>query len=93
MSDPEKQCSGTDCNNKAGTLQCPTCLKLGLKGSYFCDQDCFKRNWVGYIRVDIFLTKKSNIDRIQTTHKVMHKTQNGTTSSRWHAPVTHGFVL
>jgi hypothetical protein len=40
-------CLGEDCHNEAGTLQCPTCLKLGLKDSFFCSQDCFKRNWVG----------------------------------------------
>ncbi|MBE3045719.1 hypothetical protein IMZ48_24870 [Candidatus Bathyarchaeota archaeon] len=39
-------CAGADCGNEAGTLQCPSCLKLGLKDSYFCSQDCFKRNWV-----------------------------------------------
>ncbi|XP_076618389.1 methionine aminopeptidase 1 [Colletes latitarsis] len=26
-------------------LQCPTCLKIGIQGSYFCTQDCFKRYW------------------------------------------------
>jgi hypothetical protein len=51
-SDPKKKCCGTDCDNEAGTLQCPTCLKLGVKGSYFCSQDCFKKNWVGRIRAD-----------------------------------------
>jgi len=25
-------------------MQCPTCKKLGLE-SFFCDQDCFKKNW------------------------------------------------
>ncbi|KAL4968681.1 putative methionine aminopeptidase, type I [Aspergillus stella-maris] len=44
MSDPRK-CSSADCDNNAGDLQCPTCLKLGIKESYFCAQDCFKRNW------------------------------------------------
>lgn len=43
------KCVGADCENEAGALQCPTCLKLGLKDSYFCSQDCFKRNWVSYI--------------------------------------------
>jgi hypothetical protein len=43
----KKKCLGADCDNDAGSLQCPTCLKLGLKGSFFCSQDCFKRNWVG----------------------------------------------
>ena len=42
----ERKCEGADCNNDAGSLQCPTCQKLG-KESYFCGQDCFKRNWVG----------------------------------------------
>lgn len=27
------------------SLQCPTCLKIGIKGSYFCSQDCFKGSW------------------------------------------------
>jgi methionyl aminopeptidase len=41
-----RKCMGGDCDNDAGSLQCPTCLKLGVKDSYFCAQDCFKRNWV-----------------------------------------------
>lgn len=40
------KCSGADCDNEAGSLQCPTCLKLGLTQSYFCSQECFKRNWI-----------------------------------------------
>lgn len=40
------KCEGGDCDNDAGTLQCPTCQKLG-KTAFFCSQDCFKRNWVG----------------------------------------------
>jgi len=42
----KRKCSGADCDNDAGSLQCPTCLKLGIKDSFFCSQDCFKRNWV-----------------------------------------------
>ncbi|KAI1121433.1 methionine aminopeptidase 1 [Nemania abortiva] len=37
-------CLGVDCENDAGTLQCPTCLKLG-KESFFCSQTCFKKSW------------------------------------------------
>lgn len=40
----ERKCEGENCANDAGSLQCPTCQKLG-KESYFCSQDCFKRNW------------------------------------------------
>lgn len=43
--DAPRKCSGGDCENDAGSLQCPNCQKLG-KESYFCSQDCFKRNWV-----------------------------------------------
>lgn len=45
-SEPKRMCIGADCPNEAGTLQCPTCLKLGMKESFFCSQDCFKNNWV-----------------------------------------------
>ncbi|KAJ2996426.1 hypothetical protein NUW58_g979 [Xylaria curta] len=38
------KCLGADCKNDAGSLQCPTCMKLG-KESFFCSQDCFKHNW------------------------------------------------
>ncbi|THC88763.1 hypothetical protein EYZ11_011786 [Aspergillus tanneri] len=41
----ERKCQGADCANDAGTLQCPTCLKIGLNDSFFCSQDCFKKNW------------------------------------------------
>ncbi|KAF2877147.1 peptidase M24, structural domain-containing protein [Massariosphaeria phaeospora] len=39
-----RKCSSTDCSNDASSLQCPNCQKIG-KESYFCSQDCFKRNW------------------------------------------------
>ncbi|KAI9101141.1 peptidase M24, structural domain-containing protein [Phlyctochytrium arcticum] len=26
-------------------LRCPTCMKLGIEGSHFCTQECFKKNW------------------------------------------------
>ena len=42
----KRKCIGVDCSEDAGTLQCPTCLKLEIKDSYFCSQDCFKRSWV-----------------------------------------------
>ncbi|XP_021926405.1 methionine aminopeptidase 1 isoform X3 [Zootermopsis nevadensis] len=37
-------CETAGCNS-AAKLQCPTCIKLGIQGSYFCSQDCFKGNW------------------------------------------------
>ncbi|RKF65266.1 Methionine aminopeptidase 1 [Golovinomyces cichoracearum] len=40
-----KKCLGVECQNDAGSLQCPTCLKLELKDIFFCSQECFKRSW------------------------------------------------
>ncbi len=46
----KKKCLGVDCENDASSLQCPKCLSLGIKDSFFCSQDCFKKNWVRRIR-------------------------------------------
>lgn len=43
-------CGTAGCNSSA-KLQCPTCIKLGIKGSYFCSQDCFKGNWDSHKQV------------------------------------------
>lgn len=37
-------CSHPECS-KPSTMQCPSCLKLGLEPSFFCSQDCFKEFW------------------------------------------------
>ena len=37
-------CTSPNCK-EAAKLQCPTCIKLNIKGSYFCSQACFKSNW------------------------------------------------
>ncbi|KAI1171726.1 methionine aminopeptidase 1 [Nemania sp. FL0916] len=37
-------CLGVGCENDAGALQCPICLKLG-KESFFCSHPCFTKNW------------------------------------------------
>ncbi|KAF7294957.1 Methionine aminopeptidase [Mycena indigotica] len=43
-------CQNPDCpnGNPPSRLECPTCNKLGIKGSFFCGQDCFKSGWVGH---------------------------------------------
>ncbi|TDL27442.1 methionine aminopeptidase [Rickenella mellea] len=40
-------CQSTDCinSNPPSHLECPTCNKLGIKGSFFCTQECFKKGW------------------------------------------------
>ena len=40
----EGRCAGVQCEKDAGSLKCPTCLKIGKEIS-FCSQECFKRSW------------------------------------------------
>jgi len=42
-------CAGTDCSEPA-KLQCPTCVKFSGPPTYFCNQDCFKKNWAVHSR-------------------------------------------
>nr|BAN21190.1 methionine aminopeptidase [Riptortus pedestris] len=44
MSSSSRVCESPGCNLPA-KLQCPTCINLGIQGSFFCSQDCFKENW------------------------------------------------
>ncbi|XP_014291140.1 methionine aminopeptidase 1 isoform X1 [Halyomorpha halys] len=44
MSSVARICESPGCNLSA-KLQCPTCINLGIQGSFFCSQDCFKENW------------------------------------------------
>ncbi|KAH9934781.1 methionine aminopeptidase [Fomitopsis serialis] len=40
-------CQSSNCPNgrPPSKLECPTCHKLGIKGSFFCGQECFKAGW------------------------------------------------
>ncbi|KAJ7632586.1 peptidase M24, structural domain-containing protein [Roridomyces roridus] len=55
-------CQSTDCpnGNPPSRLECPTCSKLGIRGSFFCGQECFKAGCNALTR----LSKK--------THKIVH---------------------
>ncbi|KAJ6502579.1 peptidase M24, structural domain-containing protein [Mycena sanguinolenta] len=37
-------CQNTECpnGNPPSRLECPTCNKIGIRGSFFCGQECFK---------------------------------------------------
>lgn len=47
MSAPGIPCQSSICPNghPPSRLECPTCHKLGISGSFFCGQDCFKAGW------------------------------------------------
>jgi hypothetical protein len=38
------RCQALGCKN-VGKMQCPTCIQHKMPPSYFCSQDCFKREW------------------------------------------------
>lgn len=40
-------CQNEHCinGNPPSRLECPTCNKLGIQGSFFCNQECFKADW------------------------------------------------
>ncbi|KAF9052606.1 peptidase M24, structural domain-containing protein [Panaeolus papilionaceus] len=39
------QSDGCPNGNPPSRLECPTCSKLGIRGSFFCGQECFKAGW------------------------------------------------
>lgn len=43
-------------------LQCPTCIKIGIQGSFFCSQECFKGNWKTH-KIIHSLAKGENVDK------------------------------
>ncbi|KAM4710119.1 methionine aminopeptidase 1 isoform 1-T1 [Discoglossus pictus] len=53
-------CETEDCTSEA-KLQCPTCIKLGIQGSYFCSQECFKGSWATHK----LLHKKAKDDKVK----------------------------
>ncbi|KIK08659.1 hypothetical protein K443DRAFT_672191 [Laccaria amethystina LaAM-08-1] len=40
-------CQSSSCpnGNPPSRLECPTCNKIGIRGSFFCGQECFKAGW------------------------------------------------
>lgn len=42
--DTDNKCWTPGCGKKAAMV-CPTCKQMDLDPSYFCNQDCFKKNW------------------------------------------------
>lgn len=50
------KCETPDCGKNA-TLQCPTCLKIGIQGSYFCNQECFKGYWKSHKVIHLLASK------------------------------------
>ncbi|EIM89990.1 methionine aminopeptidase [Stereum hirsutum FP-91666 SS1] len=58
-------CQSAKCpnGNPPSKLECPTCHKLGIQGSFFCGQECFKADWKMHKRVhDIVAPRQPLLD-------------------------------
>jgi methionyl aminopeptidase len=52
-------CQTPNCG-KPASLQCPTCIKLGIKDeSHFCDQNCFTSFWSEHKKIHALKSGKS----------------------------------
>ncbi|KAI0695902.1 methionine aminopeptidase [Cytidiella melzeri] len=60
MSTAVVNCQSSAClhGNPPSRLECPTCSKLGIKGSFFCAQDCFKADWKTHKAVHDLATRQ-----------------------------------
>ncbi|KIY50876.1 methionine aminopeptidase [Fistulina hepatica ATCC 64428] len=67
MSAAVVQCQSAECPNghPPSRLECPTCHKLGITGSFFCGQECFKAGC------------KSSGSFLHKTHKLVHALASG----------------
>ncbi|XP_019909779.1 methionine aminopeptidase 1 isoform X1 [Esox lucius] len=71
-----RECETEGCSIEA-KLQCPTCIKLGIQGSYFCSQECFKGSWATHKQ----LHKKAKEDKNQ--HEAQNCLENDTNTDPW----------
>ncbi|KAI0736981.1 hypothetical protein C8Q72DRAFT_802611 [Fomitopsis betulina] len=60
MSTANVACQSSTCPNghPPSRLECPTCHKLGVNGSLFCSQECFKVDWKTHKIVHDIATRK-----------------------------------
>lgn len=49
--------------NPPSRLECPTCHKVGIKGSFFCGQECFKAGWKAHKAIHALVTAKLGNDK------------------------------
>ncbi|KAJ8515856.1 hypothetical protein ONZ45_g6788 [Pleurotus djamor] len=65
-------CQSSACpnGNPPSKLECPSCNKLGIQGSFFCGQPCFKAGWVrkGFLCLNV----DSDCQCVQKVHKLIH---------------------
>ncbi|KAH8829157.1 peptidase M24, structural domain-containing protein [Flagelloscypha sp. PMI_526] len=59
MSSNPVVCQSSTCinGNPPSKMECPTCMKLGIRGSVFCGQPCFKAGWKSHKIVHDLVTR------------------------------------
>lgn len=62
-------CETPGCKSIA-KLQCPTCIKIGIPGSFFCSQECFKGSWKNHKIIHNIARKQiENVYNIEFNYK------------------------
>ncbi|KAF9256541.1 methionine aminopeptidase [Marasmius fiardii PR-910] len=74
MSAPVVLCQSSCCpnSNPPSRMECPTCNKLQIKGSYFCTQECFRAE----CELEFILGRRHTMKPTRTkkkTHKLVHE--------------------
>jgi len=64
-------CQSSTCpnGNPPSRLECPTCNKLGIRGSLFCGQECFKSGWKAHKIIHDLATAKRSLVTNATENK------------------------
>ncbi|KAJ2160952.1 Methionine aminopeptidase 1 [Coemansia sp. RSA 552] len=57
----DQTCTTPGCG-KPAALQCPTCVKLEIAGSYFCSQACFRASWSSHKATHATTNPKATYD-------------------------------
>ncbi|KAF9069665.1 peptidase M24, structural domain-containing protein [Rhodocollybia butyracea] len=56
-------CQSSSCinGNPPSRMECPTCNKVGIRGSFFCGQECFKAGWKTHKLVHDFVKNPTSL--------------------------------
>jgi len=83
MSLADRSCITPGCGKPAG-LQCPTCAKLNITGSFFCEQACFKTAWKSHKQLHKKVeTEKEQLDVLMKKVQVANGLSNGSSFNPW----------
>lgn len=72
----ERSCATPGCG-KAASLQCPTCLKLGITNTFFCSQVSYVLAGVSWAGLPLPPSMQDCFKGYWSQHKAVHKRKDG----------------